>query len=211
MESILELRKALFVNGIYAENEIVLLRQIQSTDKEAYLDIYKEKSEWKILFAIPEIEAGERLWEGFNDSGVIYVVIIRKSDGAFCGFCGLQELSEFKLPELSIEIVKECRKQGIGALAISMLMSRFADVTGRRSFISKVESENIASQMLMRKLGGKADGVAPFPGFSKETLEILEKDDSPQSEDIDALAKEFGTTPRCLRSHVLVFRIELKY
>lgn len=81
-------------------------------------------------------------------------------------------------------------------------MTRFTEVTGSKEFISKVSCGNAASQRLMRKLGGKPNGIAPFPGVSENILKMMEDDDTAHVPG----AEEFLTTVRKLRSHVLVFK-----
>jgi len=201
------IRAAIFSeSGIYAEDECILLRSILSSDKEDYLNIYKAKEIWKGLFENPELNAGEGLWNDFNSPSILNTVIIRKVDGAFCGFCGLQAYAELEAPELSIELKTEFQGQGYGTRALSLLMTRFTEITQSKEYISKVSSGNFASQRLMRKLGGKPSGVAPFPGVSDNILKMMEEDDTAQIQRAEELAAEFETTPRKLRSHVLVFK-----
>ena len=192
--------------GIYAEDETILLRSIQPSDKEAYLNIYRAKEIWKSILANSELNAGEGLWNDFNSPSILNTVIIQKSDGAFCGFCGLQEYAELEAPELSIELVEEFQRRGYGTKALTLLMTRFTEVTGSKEFISKVSCGNAASQRLMRKLGGKPNGIAPFPGVSENILKMLEDDDTAHVPGAEVLAEEFMTTVRKLRSHVLVFK-----
>lgn len=201
------LRSMIFSDtGIYAEDETILLRSIQPSDKEAYLSIYKAKDIWKSIFANPELNAGEGMWNDFNSPLTLNTVIIQKSDGAFCGFCGLQDYTEREAPELSIELVKEFQGRGYGTKALTLLMARFTEITGSKEFISKVSCGNTASQRLMRKLGGQPNGIAPFPGVSESILKMMEDDDTAHIPEAEALAAEFMTTVRKLRSHVLVFR-----
>ncbi len=194
-------------NGCYAENEHILLRSIRQDDREDFLNLYRVKEVWKKLFENPLINPGEGLWEDFQTPENLNVVIIRKKDDKFCGFCGLQYYRTQERPELSVELVKECQRQGIGCEALRLLMDHYTEITGKSAFISKVTHGNIASQMLMRKLGGKPGGVAPFPGISDELLKMMEEDDDPLPENVYALAEEFCVAPDKFRSHVLVFDI----
>lgn len=192
--------------GTYAEDDIICLRAIRPSDKEDYLNIYRAKEIWKGLFANPDLHAEEGMWNDFNSPSILNTVIIRKADGAFCGFCGLQEFTELDAPELSVELIGEFQGQGLGARALALLMKRFAEVTGSSMFASKVSCGNVASQKLMRKLGGKPSCIVPFPGVSQSMLQMMEDDEDAQIPSAEALAEEFNTTPRKLRSHVLVFK-----
>lgn len=62
----------------------------------------------------------------------------------------------------------------------------------------------------MRKLGAIPNGVKPHPGFSEELAKMMEELDTPQPENINELAEAFNSTPRQLRSHVLVFRFDVE-
>lgn len=202
----MKIRQEIFdENGVYAENDDILLRRIEKSDREFYLSMYRARSVWQELISNPELGTEDMLWDVFNNPKTLNTVIIRKADGKFCGYCGLQEFTTQEAPELSIELVEEYQQQGIGTIVLPLLMKKFAEVTGTRQFISKVSSENIASQKLMRKLGAVPSGVAPMPGISETVRNILEESDAPQPEWMLDLAAEFQTTPRKLRSHVLVF------
>lgn len=141
-------------NGTYAENDTILLRQICLDDKESYLDIFKTKPEWKMLFDIDPQSASENLWNSFLEPDTLNTVIIRKKDNMFCGYCSIQQYAKSIEPELSIELVKSCQHQGIGTIALPLLMKRFSEITGIHTFITRVQSSNIASLGLMHKIGG---------------------------------------------------------
>ena len=176
-------------NGIFAENDTLILRQIQPSDKEDYLDMYRAKEEWQKLFArVPE--SAESLWEVFLDPDTLNTVIIRKADQKFCGFCGLQQYTKLAEPELSIELSKDCRHQGIGTQVLPMLMRRFSQITGTNAFISKVSKRNYASQGLMHKLGG--------------ILQVPETDT--ELDDKEEQAENFNVMLDYLIKHVLIFR-----
>jgi len=196
-------------NGVYAENSEYYLRAILPSDRANYISIFKGKPEWKELFANLDLNTEERLWNTFNNPETLNVIIIRKQDDAFCGFCGLQQYAISKNPEISIEVVERYQNQGVGTAALRLLIQRFAAISDTREFISKVSCGNIASQRLMRRLGGRADGVTLFPGISEEVAQMMEERDYPLPENVEALAEEFRTTPRQLKSHVLVFRFSV--
>lgn len=196
-------------SGVFAQSDTLTLRKILETDKEDYLNLYRVKESYVNLFDRPEYNLGDALWNDFNSDGTINTIIIRNHDGAFCGFCGLQEYKVKNEPELSIELGREFQRQGIGYEALKLLMQHYSEITGNNVFISKVSHENLASQKLMRKLGGKPDGVAKFPGIPESVLKIMEEDGEEPTDDLTLkLAEEFSTTPRKLKSHVLMFRLE---
>lgn len=197
-------------DGVYAQDEQYLLRAIKDTDKEDYLRYYREDPMWAKYFDKPDLDPSEGLWRDFTNPGIINTVIIRKADGTYCGFCGLQEFLKSETPELSIELMPEFQHQGIGTAVVPMLMKHYADTVGTHVFHAKVSPSNLPSQGLMRKLGAIPNGVKPHPGFSEELAKMMEELDTPQPENISELAEEFNSTPRQLRSHVLVFRFDVE-
>ena len=201
------IRKALYAaDGTYAQNETYLLRAIRESDKADYLRYYREDPVWKQYFDKPDLDPSEGLWHDFIHPGIINTVIIRKKDGAYCGFCGLQEFLNSETPELSVEIMPEFQHQGVGTSVVPMLMKHYAEIIGTNEFIAKVSPENFPSQGLMRKLGASPSGIARHPGFSDDIVRMMEELESPQTEAQKKLADEFGATIKKLRSHVLVFR-----
>lgn len=197
-------------DGVYAQDDKYILRAIRETDKEDYLRYYREDHMWGQYFGKPDLDPSEGLWRDFIHPGIINTVIIRKKDGAYCGFCGLQEFLKSETPELSIELMEEFHHQGIGTAVVPMLMKHYAEKTGTNTFVAKVSPSNLPSQGLMRKLGGQPSGMAPHPGFSEDLARMMEELDTPQPEYYKALAEEFGTTPRKLESQVLVFRFSFE-
>ena len=197
-------------DGTYAQDNKYLLRAIQESDKEDYLRYYREDPAWKQFFNNPELDPTERLWQAFIHPGIINTVIIRKEDGAYCGYCGLQEFLSSETPELSIEIMPEFQHQGIGTAVVPMLMNHYAEMTGTHEFIAKVSPENRPSQGLMKKLGAIPSGTARLPGFSDDVLQLIETVYTPQTEAEKSLLEEFGATLNELRSQVLVFRFTVE-
>lgn len=195
--------------GIYAQDEQYLLRTIKETDKEDYLRYYREDPIWAKYFDKPDLDPSEGLWRDFTHPSIINTVIIRKADGAYCGFCGLQKFLESETPELSIELMPEFQHQGIGSAVVPMLLNHYATKIGTCTFIAKVSPDNLPSQGLMRKLGAQLSGIALHPSVSEEIAKMMEELDRPQPEYYRALAEEFGTTTKKLRSQVLVFRFAL--
>lgn len=185
------LKKAFDSNGTYAENDTLLLRYARPSDKEAYSDIYRAKPEWGKLFQMAPQDVADSLWDGFLDTDTLNVIIVRKNDNKVCGYCGLQLYAVQEEPELSIELVEECRHQGIGTIALPMLMKRFSEISGAHTFISKVRSENIASLGLMRKLGGILQGSENELGLIANAEHLLKSLDTDQLKEFRDMLSDF--------------------
>ena len=201
------IRNAVFgENGLYAENENILLRDILPSDIDPFLDMFRAKDEWKMLMEYPELHTEDNLWNGLFKENDLNVMIIRKKDGLFCGYCSLQNFTEDEEPELSIDLTKDAQHQGIGTQTLLLLMQHYSQITGTKQYIAKVSAGNAASQKLMRRIGGKAAGVVPMPGISDKIAKMMEDNDAISFENETELAEEFGTSSRKLRSHALLFR-----
>lgn len=204
-----EIRQAFFgEHGIAAENSEYLLRQFLPKDRDAYFDdIRSTQPACKWLF---ESEHGEEacrlLWEIFNTPKDLICAVVRKADDAYCGFCDLQSFAEQPVPELGIALIKDYQHQGIGFPALSMLMERYTQVTGCRTFISRVKPLNAPSIGLMRKLGGIPQGMASLPEIPSDFALAIDGN-MPLPDNADALAAEFGaSSPDELRNHMLLFQ-----
>ena len=171
-----EIRQSFFgEHGIAAENSEYLLRQFLPKDRDAYFDdIRNTQPACKWLFESEHGEEARRLlWEIFNTPKNLICAVIHKADDAYCGFCDLQSFAEQSAPELGIALIKDYQHQGIGFPTLSMLMERYTQVTGCRTFISRVKPLNAPSIGLMRKLGGIPQGMAysrKFPAILRLLL-----------------------------------------
>ena len=194
-------------DGLFAADGDILLRRITVAERENYLDIYREKPELERLIALDAEGLFAALWDAFMNENDLNCAILAREDGRFCGYCGLQKYRT-DAPELQIELLRAWRGQGVGFRALRLLMARYTHLTGQAFYIGNVSPDNVASQRLMRKLGGAPIGAVPFPGASEEELRIFDSSSREYDRELyAALAKEFSTTERALKSHVLSFRI----
>ena len=194
-------------HGVFSKNQRIFLRRPTPADRKPYLEIYRRRPNWKRIFKMRDFNATDMLWEAFCDSDTFNTVITNKYNGKFFGYCGLQYYTTTPEPELQIELLSEYQGQGIGYSALSLLMDHYAELTGTNHFLSRVYADNIASQKLMRKLGGIPNGVIKRAALSDAEAARLENETTPIDEESYArLAEEFGTTIQKLRSHALLFR-----
>ena len=194
-------------DGLFAADGDLLLRRITGMERENYLDIHREKPELQRLIALDAEGLFAALWDAFMNENDLNCAIVAREDGRFCGYCGLQKYRS-DAPELQIELLRAWRGRGVGCRALRLLMARYTHLTGQAFYIGNVSPDNVASQRLMRKLGGVPCGVVPFPGASEEVLRIFDSSSREYDRELyAALAREFSTTERALKSHVLSFRI----
>lgn len=191
---------------ILAENDEIVLRAFSEKDRQNYLEISKEYSCLKHYYSDPRFL--EVIWkECLSDTSAYYAVIRKKRDD-FIGYCAIKDISKYDW-EAGIELDRKFVSHGYGYQAMSLMLKRIYELTGRSNFISLVDADNYRSQALMKKLGGKPDGIQEFMLHSEE-LEQFENDNLSLIDDkMREIADEFGVEPRKLLSHVLVYRFDM--
>ncbi len=89
-----------------------------------------------------------------------------------------------------------------------MYLEAVASISDHHEFASRVDTDNIASQTLMEKLGFKPYGLSEFLLHREEDQLAAEEEYKDRLDDrYMELAKKFNVEPRKLLSHVLEYRI----
>ena len=194
-----------FSDKIFAEDSEVLLRKPVEEDRNCFIEVKRQNVYFPANFSREENQ--NRLWEDhINGEGVAYS-IIRKDDGAYIGYCGIDELERSPW-ELEIELLEEYCHMGYGYKCLKMFMDRVAELSGRNSFVCRIDPDNTASQRLVEKIGFKPDGLADFVLYDdKSKRRFEEKYAEKIDDDYKAIAEKFGVEPVKLISHFLKFRI----
>lgn len=108
----------------------------------------------------------------------------------------------------SLTIKSEYCHKGYGYSALKMYLETVAKISNRHEFSSRVDTDNIASQNLMGKLGFQPHGLSEFLLHKEEDKLAAEEE---YKDKLDArymaLAEKFKVEPRRLLSHVLEYRI----
>lgn len=141
---------------IFAQNEEFWLTRPREEELDKYLQVFEENSDSKAAFRDPAYRG--QVWEELNREDSLYVSVVRKKDGFFCGYLGMVDLNE-EIWELAIEFLKECQGKGIGSQSLQLFLRTLKEKTGMSEYISRVEGHNFASQKFMEKLGGVMSGV----------------------------------------------------
>lgn len=196
---------SLFDKSILCEDSEIILRKPVDNDLEPYYLLKKEYTYMKSAYAKPEYK--DQLWQEYLSEESLYYTIARKEDPAFIGYCGVKNLDR-KIWEIAIEIRGEYCHQGYGYRALKMYLETVANLSKHHEFASRVDTENIASQNLMEKLGFRPYGLSEFLLYREEDkLAAEEKYKDQLDERYIALAKKFNVEPRKLLSHVLEYRM----
>ena len=202
-----EYNLSLFDKNILCEDSEIILRKPIDNDFEPYYLLKKEYAYMKSLFAKPGFK--DELWQEYLSEESLYYTIVKKEDNAFIGYCGVKNLNR-KIWEIAIEIKSDYCHQGYGYRALKMYMETIADISNRHEFASRVDTDNIASQNLMEKLGFQPYGLSEFLLHREEDKLAAEEEYKDKlDERYMALARKFNVEPRKLLSHVLEYRIRL--
>ncbi|MCM1416123.1 MAG: GNAT family N-acetyltransferase [bacterium] len=196
---------SLFDKDILCEDSEIVLRKPIDNDLEPYYSLKKEYAYTKSAFENPEFK--NDLWQEYLSDESLFYTIAKKKDNAFIGYCGVKNLSR-KVWEIAIEIRSDCCHQGYGYKALKMYLETVADISDRHEFTSMVDTDNVASQNLMEKLGFQPYGLSEFLLHKEEDKLAAEEEYKDRLDSrYMALAKKFNVEPRKLLSHVLEYRI----
>ncbi|MBR1742653.1 MAG: GNAT family N-acetyltransferase [Lachnospiraceae bacterium] len=187
------------------EDERILLRRPESVDREPFLHVKRQYAFSKAMFQRESYQ--DDLWEEQISEGSLYYSIIGRKNGHYIGYCGVKNLKK-KVWEIAIELDGKYCHQGYGFLAPGKYLENLSELSGRREFASRVETDNIASQKLMEELGFQPYGLAEFLLYSEEDKREAEEEYLHLlDERYEKLAGKFHVEPRKLLSHVLEYRL----
>lgn len=194
--------------AIFAENETITLKPL----KEEYYDLYLKT---RACYADPKFctftdpEYREVYLKQITENNTFFVAITRKSDSAYLGYIGLKDTSA-NLWEFCVELLPGYCNVGYGYDAVKLFLKRVSEVTGNENqqFMALVEVDNIPSQKLMLKLGGRLIDIYDYTFHDEALAESFEEEHLGEiTEHMIELAEELMVEPRKLLSHVLDYRI----
>ena len=200
--------------SMVVQDDVVVLTRIVDSDYQDYEILEMENPLYKMFVNRGDFpEFMQDLWNAFTNERSFMCTIRKASNNEFCGYCEINDVRTEE-PELGIRLLKKVHNQGIGFHSLKLLMTEYAQLSGKKYFISSVEPKNYASQRLMEKLGGKPDGICDIyglltNGYGEDEKIALENKYAHLIDDklID-LAEKFNVKPEKLLSHVLRYRIE---
>ena len=142
-------------NGFFAENEKFILQAPSEKYKEDYLSLCLETS--IMPNAYKEENFRELSWKDVYGED-LYLFIIDKNTGEFCGNLMLKHLEE-DTPEIGIDLLKRFQNQGIGYQMVKLLMETANRIQPVKYFLVRIYSDNLRSQNLFRKFGAVPIGT----------------------------------------------------
>lgn len=191
----------------FAFNDTLLLKPLT----EEYHDLYiKTRAEhaYNSGFYLKQKNRSVVLCE-LKQEQSLFMAVVRQADNAYIGYVGLKDTSK-NLWEFCIELLPEYCNQGYGCTAVKLFLKKVSEITGndKQQFMALVEVDNIPSQKLMLKLGGRLIDIYDFIFHDEERAEKFEEEHLNEiTEHMIELAEELMIEPRKLLSHVLDYRI----
>lgn len=192
---------------LLAENDKVILRAISDEDYEDYMEVSYECAIMRSAFK--ETAFRKDLWESFLSVTAANFSIFDKVSGEYVGYCGIKNINVENW-ELVIELLKQYRHRGYGYHALVAMLNALTALTGKTTYRSRVDSDNYASQNLMKKLGAIPNGISELFIHGEDLRKFQEENKNLIDDKLRKLAKEFHVAPIDLIGHVLEFRIDWK-
>lgn len=193
--------------GFLAENEKIVLRAVTNEDYENYMEVSYECAIMRSAFK--EDVFKKDLWESFLSDIAANFSIFDKLTGEYVGYCGIKNIN-VESWERAIELLKKYRHRGYGYHALVVMLNALVELTGKTTYRSRVDSDNYASQNLMRKIGAIPNGISEMFIHGEDLRKFQEENKDLIDDKLRKLAKEFHVAPIDLIGHVLEFRIEWK-
>ena len=159
-------------SGIFLHTEHYTLRRILPEEKTEYEAMAQTENPDFI-----QDVSGCLAWDELLSEDHLTCSILKKDTGAFCGFCQLQWVFS-DTPELGIDLLQEYQKKGVAIEVLPLFLAHAKYLLKNEFFYSKIKKNNLPSQKLAEKIGGRCVGEksllpADFPG---EMISFAEKE-----------------------------------
>jgi len=191
----------------FAFDDTLLLKPLT----EEYYDLYiKTRAEYAYnsAFYLKPKNRSVALCE-LKQEQSLFMAVVRQADDAYMGYVGLKDTST-NLWEFCIELLPEYCNKGYGCNAVKLFLKKVSEITenDKQQFMALVEVDNIPSQKLMLKLGGRLIDIYDLIFHDEERAEKFNEEYLDEITDhMIELAEELMVEPRKLLSHVLDYRI----
>ena len=195
--------------GVFAEDDVILLRPLQDNHKDLYIQIKKENA--NIVSTKSEEEQTEYwndIWDDTRLEERFVMEAVTKEDNKFVGYVAVNNTRR-TLWELSIELLSDFLCNGYGTHALRLFVDKLYEITGRAEYQLLVEVDNVKSQMMLKHLDAKLVGIKAYFFANEEDAVKFEEQYLDEIDDhMCAVAAELGIEARKLISHVLDYRVK---
>lgn len=106
----------------------------------------------------------------FEEHGYSNYTIVRKSDGAKIGTCGLFDREGLDGVDIGFAFLPEYEKKGYAFESVERMKKAAFEEFNITQILAITTKDNISSQKLLNKLGMKMDGTTKLPDDDEELL-----------------------------------------
>ena len=193
---------------IFCENNDIILVPLSEKYKDRYIKLKREESFFNPKYYDDENNV-VKAWKLMQNPYELNMAIIKKNSGDFMGCISINN-TRCRIWEMSIELLRQFRGMRYGTMSLILFLKKVRDFTHVKEYCAYVETDNIACQRLMRKVGGQLVGIynaASLPAALAYKFE--EKHIDEITDHMLELADELEIEPRKLLSHVLEYRLNV--
>ena len=144
----MEIKDYLGEDGFFAEDENIRIRRLNEDDKEVFMRLKIDVSGISMAYMEPSFY--EYSWNDYLKGEDLVLSLFSKESGDFLGTVMLKNLHD-EIQEVGIDIVREFRNRGIGFAAVSLLLKRAKECSGKSRYQVRIYSNNVASRTLFSK------------------------------------------------------------
>lgn len=144
----MEIKDYLGEDGFFAEDENIRIRRLNEDDKEVFMRLKIDVSGISMAYMDPSFY--EYSWNDYLKGEDLVLSLFSKESGDFLGTVMLKNLHD-EIQEVGIDIVREFRNRGIGFAAVSLLLKRAKECSGKSRYQVRIYSNNVASRTLFSK------------------------------------------------------------
>ena len=144
----MEIKDYLGEDGFFAEDENIRIRRLNEDDKEVFMRLKIDVSGISMAYMDPSFY--EYSWNDYLKGENLVLSLFSKESGDFLGTVMLKNLHD-EIQEVGIDIVREFRNRGIGFAAVSLLLKRAKECSGKSRYQVRIYSNNVASRTLFSK------------------------------------------------------------
>ncbi|HMN88645.1 MAG TPA: GNAT family N-acetyltransferase [Saprospiraceae bacterium] len=113
-----------------------------------------------------------RAYNPYRTEGMGRWAVIRKSDGAYLGWCGLRYIQELGEVDLGYRFFREHWGQGYATESGKACIAYGFQVLALKRIVARAMKDNIASMRVMEKIGMRLVGEASFAAHPGVLYEI---------------------------------------
>lgn len=190
---------------VFVEDDVIFLRPVCTEDYDSYIQCARENSDLGSKFYDND-ENCRDFWEDLWKEESFWCGIIRKKDQKFIGYCGIKNTT-YNIWEVGLELLIDSRNRGYGYRTINLFLNKISEITTEDQFQCLVEVDNIACQLLMKKMHARLIDIQEWLFNEEEALEFEEGHLDEIDDHMIELAEYLEVEPRKLLSHVLDYRI----